>query len=266
MPSVGRPWHLLKSIVVSSVPTALRLLYGVRPAKQKTASAGGRDHPPPATPPRTRKPARTRPPSASNPSQTQTRTRGGVLRLAPGQPGARGLAADPGLRRQGHRHAAGGAAPGDREGRCIGGGQAGHEAVARGEERPQADVRGRRRLRRRPGPADAGGRHQHPRAEAEEEESAGQEGEATGAAGPRQVADRLGHRRHPRRHRRRVRRGRAPRPRPPAGMGGADRREQHPDRGRRRGGGPRSSRWTGSWAISPISAGRRTRSRHTLTT
>ena len=42
-----------------------------------------------------------------------------------------------------------------------------------------------------------------------EEESAGREGQgqgkAAGAAGAGQVADRLGHRRHPRRHRRRVR-------------------------------------------------------------
>ena len=39
------------------------------------------------------------------------------------------------------------------------------------------------------------------------------QGEAAGAAGAGQVADRLGHRRHPRRHRRRLRRGRTPRPR-----------------------------------------------------
>ena len=97
-----------------------------------------------------------------------------------------------------------------------GGGQARDPAVARGEERPQADGRAGLRLRRRPGPAHAGGCHQHARAEAAEEESAGSEaegqGKAAGAAGAGQVADRLGHRRHPRRHRRRLRRGRAPRP------------------------------------------------------
>ena len=78
----------------------------------------------------------------------------------------------------------------------------------RGEERPQADVRGRRRLRRRPSPADAGGRHQHPRAEAEEESGgrqAEEEREAARAAGAEQVANRLGHRRYPRRHQQRVR-------------------------------------------------------------
>ena len=67
---------------------------------------------------------------------------------------------------------------------------------------------------------------------------AGAEGEAARAAGQRQVADRLGHRRHPGRHRRRVRGGRTPRPRARAGMGGPDRRQQRPDRGRHRRGRP----------------------------
>ena len=109
------------------------------------------------------------------------------------------------------------AAPGHREGRRRGAGQARHPAVARGEERPQADGRAGLRLRRRPGPAHPRGRHQHSRAEAEEEQGAGQQAEgqaeAAGAAGAGKVADRLGHRRHPRRHRRRLRRGRTPRPR-----------------------------------------------------
>ncbi len=78
-----------------------------------------------------------------------------------------------------------------------------------GEERPQADVRAGLRLRRDPGPARAGGRHQHCGAEAAEEESAGREAERQGkaarTAGKGQVADRLGHRRHPRSRRRRVR-------------------------------------------------------------
>ena len=58
--------------------------------------------------------------------------------------------------------------------------QAGHPAVTRGEERPQADGRAGLRLRRRPGPARPGGHHQHPRAEAEEEESAGRQAEGKG--------------------------------------------------------------------------------------
>ena len=105
-------------------------------------------------------------------------------------------------------------------------------AVARGEARPQADGRAGLRLRRRPGPAHPAGRHQHPGAGTQEAESAGrgpeEEGKATGAAGPGQVADRLGRRRHPRRHRRRLRRGRAPRPRPQPGMGRPHRRQQRP--------------------------------------
>ena len=50
------------------------------------------------------------------------------------------------------------------------------------KNRPQADVRGRRRLQRRPSPADAGGRHQHPRAEAEEESGGRQAEEEREAA------------------------------------------------------------------------------------
>ena len=95
-------------------------------------------------------------------------------------PAPDGLAAGADLRREGHRDAAGRAAPGHREGRRRGGEQAGHPAVARGEERPQADGRAGLRLRRGPGPAHPGGRHQHPRAEAEEEESAGREAEGQG--------------------------------------------------------------------------------------
>ena len=101
------------------------------------------------------------------------RARGGVLPVAGDQPGAGGLAAGADLRREGHRDAAGGAAPGHREGRRRGAGQARDPAVARGEERPQADGRAGLRLRRRPGPAHPRGRHQHPRAEEKEEQSAG---------------------------------------------------------------------------------------------
>ena len=81
-------------------------------------------------------------------------------------------------------------------------------------------------------------------AQKREEESTGQqiedegEGQAAGAAGARQVADRLGHRRHPRRHRRRLRRGRTPRPAAQARTGRPHRRQQHPDRGRHRRGSP----------------------------
>ena len=144
------------------------------------------------------------------------------------EPGAGGLAAGADLRREGHRDAAGGAAPGHREGRRRGAGQARDPAVARGEERPEADGRAGLRLRRRPGPA-------HPRRtiistpaqksaqKRRKNEGAGRQAEgqaeAAGAAGAGQVADRLGHRRHPRRHRRRLRRGRTPRPAAQAGMG-----------------------------------------------
>ena len=66
------------------------------------------------------------------------------------------------------------------------------------------------------------------------------EGETAGAAGEGQVADRLGHRRHPRRHRRCLRRGRTPRPGPEPRLGRPHRRQQRPDRGRhRRGREPR---------------------------
>ena len=166
------------------------------------------------------------------------RARGGVLPVAGDQPGPGGLAAGADLRREGHRDAAGRAAPGHREGRRRGGGQARDAAVARGEERPQADGRAGLRLRRRPGPAHPRGRHQHPSAEEKEEAGAGRQAEgeeqAAGAAGAGKVADRLGHRRHPRRHRRRLRRGRTPRPAAQAGMGRPRRREQHPDRDRDR--------------------------------
>ena len=73
------------------------------------------------------------------------------------------------------------------------------------------------------------------KAQASEEEG---EGQAAGAAGEGQVADRLGHRRHPRRHRRRLRRGRTPRPAAQARTGRPHRRQQHPDRGRDRRGRP----------------------------
>ena len=101
-------------------------------------------------------------------------------------PAPDGLAAGADLRREGHRDAAGRAAPGHREGRRRGGGQARHPAVARGEERPQADGRAGLRLRRRPGPAHPRGHHQHPRAEEKEEESAGQRSRrARGSRGSR---------------------------------------------------------------------------------
>ena len=89
------------------------------------------------------------------------------------EPGAGRLAAGADLRREGHRDAAGRAAPRDREGRRRGGGQARHPAVARGEERPEEDGRAGLRLRRRPGPAHPRGHHQHARAEEKEEEGAG---------------------------------------------------------------------------------------------
>ena len=66
------------------------------------------------------------------------RARGGLLHVPRDQPGPGQLAAGADLRREGHRDAAGRAAPRDREGRRRGGGQARHEAVAPGEERPQA--------------------------------------------------------------------------------------------------------------------------------
>jgi hypothetical protein len=69
------------------------------------------------------------------------------------------------------------------------------------------------------------------------------QGEAAGAAGKGQVADGLGHQRHPRRHHRGLRRGGTPRPGPPAGMGRPGGRQQRPDRGRdRRGREPRRHR------------------------
>ena len=111
------------------------------------------------------------------------RARGGVLPVAGNRPGAGQLAAGADLRREGHRDAAGRAAPGHCQGRRRGGGQARHPAVARGEERPQADGRAGLRLRRRLGPARPRGDHQHSRAEAEEEESAGQA--SPGARGSR---------------------------------------------------------------------------------
>ena len=114
------------------------------------------------------------------------------------EPGPGRVAADPDLRREGHRDAAGGAAPRHREGRRGRRGQARHQAVSRGKARPQADGRAGLRLRRGPGPAHPPGRHQHSGAETQEEESAGRgagkEAEAAGAAGQGQVADRLGHR------------------------------------------------------------------------
>ena len=61
-------------------------------------------------------------------------------------PAPDGHAADADLRREGHRDAAGSAAPRHREGRGVRGGQARHPAVARGEERPQADGRAGLRL------------------------------------------------------------------------------------------------------------------------
>ena len=177
------------------------------------------------------------------------RARGGLLHVPRDQPGPGQLAAGADLRREGHRDAAGRAAPRDREGRRRGGGQARHEAVARGEERPQAHGRAGLRLRRRPGPAHPRRHHQHAGTEEKEEESAGQqiedegEGQAARAAGAGQVADRLGHRRHPRRHHRRLRRGRTPRPAAQARTGRPHRRQQHPDRGRdRRGRAPQHHR------------------------
>ena len=74
------------------------------------------------------------------------RARGGVLPAPGDRSGAGGMAADPDLRREGHRDAARGAAPGHRESRGIRGGQAGDPAVARGEARPQADGRAGLRL------------------------------------------------------------------------------------------------------------------------
>src|SRR6266700_6165562 len=52
---------------------ALRLLNGVRPAKETTASADGRDHPPPAAALRGRKPAQTPPPRPAGASPAKRR-------------------------------------------------------------------------------------------------------------------------------------------------------------------------------------------------
>ena len=137
---------------------------------------------------------------------------GGVLRAAGdrARAGGNGRSILDFRRRKGIVMLPGALVPGHREGRGIRGGQARYPAVTGREERPQSRMaEAGLRLRRGPGPARPRGCHQHPGAETAEEESAGhgpgEEGEAAGAAGQGQVADRLGHRRHPRRHRRRVR-------------------------------------------------------------
>ena len=76
--------------------------------------------------------------------------------------GRRPGSAGPVRRRQGHRHAPRGAAPGHRQSRSLGHHEAVHAAVQGRETQPQTPGRGRRRLRRRPGRAHPR-RHPRPR-------------------------------------------------------------------------------------------------------
>ena len=85
-----------------------------------------------------------------------------LLRPAPTATGRRSGSAGPVRRRQGHRHAPRGAAPGHRQGRSLGHHEAVHAAVQGRETQPQTPGRGRRRLRRRPGRAHPR-RHPRPR-------------------------------------------------------------------------------------------------------
>jgi len=139
-------------------------------------------------------------------------------------------------RRQGDRDAAGGAAPGHRQGRRPAGPDE-DAADRRGETEPQADGYPGLRLRRRAVSAPAARHHRPARRPARSPHA------AAPAQGHGEMAGRIGAARSGRGDRRRVQPGRGPRPAAQANVGGPGRRSRGPARpDPRRGRPPRRHR------------------------